>query len=117
MQAAKTILVVEDTVRLREILRDLLKQDGFEVRECGDSQEALDAAEECDFHAAIVDYRMPGLSGADVTRRLRPRFPAAIIIGVSFDDRGNDFLEAGADGFLMKPYEYDELLDFVNGKR
>jgi len=41
------------------------------------------------------------------------RFPAAIIIGVSADDKREDFLAAGADAFLLKPYAYDNLITFL----
>lgn len=113
MESKRTVLVIEDALLVRECLCDLLKDDGFEVNDCGDGMSALDAATKNDFRVIITDYRMPNMNGAVVTARLRARFPASIIIGTSLDDRRKDFLAAGADAFLQKPYEYAELADLI----
>lgn len=117
MEGKRTVLVIEDTVLVRETLRDMLKADGFEVRECGDGASALDAAAKSDFHIIITDYRMPNMNGVEATKHLRLRFPASVIIGVSSDDRRADFLAAGADAFLLKPYRYDDLINLLKVKQ
>ena len=114
MAGKRRVLFVEDAVSLRKTLCDLLQADGFQVCECSDGASALDAAEKGDFHVIITDYRMPNMNGADVTRRLRSRFPASVIIGVSWDDMRKVFLSAGADAFLQKPFEYDDLVKLLN---
>ena len=113
MAGKRRVLFVEDAVSFRKTLCDLLQADGFQVCECGDGASALDAAEKGDFHVIITDYRMPNMNGADVTRRLRSRFPASVIIGVSWDDMRKVFLSAGADAFLQKPFEYDDLVKLL----
>lgn len=115
MTGNRIVLIIEDTVLVRETLRDMLKVDGFEVHECGDGKSALDAAAKRDFHIIITDYRMPNMNGVEATKQLRLRFPASVIIGLSSDDRRADFLKAGADAFLLKPYEYDDLIDLLKG--
>lgn len=113
MKDKRTVLFIEDATLLRKTLCDLLQADGFRVSGCGDGALALDAAEKNDFHFIITDYRMPSMNGVDVTRRLRGRFPEAVIIGVSWEDRQKDFLAAGADVFLQKPFEYDDLVKLM----
>jgi DNA-binding response OmpR family regulator len=113
MEAKRTVLVIDDTLLIRECLCYALEADGFEVFDCEDGLSALGAAAEKDFHIIITDYRMPNMNGVEVTKHLRLRFPAAIIIGVSSDDKRADFLAAGADAFLLKPYTYDSLITFL----
>jgi two-component system response regulator MtrA len=113
MAGKRRVLFIEDAVSFRKTLCDLLVADGFQVCECGDGASALDAAEIGDFHVIITDYHMPNMNGADVTRRLRSRFPASVIIGVSLDDMRKVFLSAGADAFLQKPFEYDDLVKLL----
>jgi DNA-binding response OmpR family regulator len=113
MEAKRTVLVIDDTLLIRECLCYALEADGFEVYDCEDGLSALGLAAENDFHIIITDYRMPNMNGVEVTKHLRLRFPAAIIIGVSSDDKRADFLAAGADAFLLKPYAYDNLITFL----
>lgn len=116
MESKKTVLVIEDTLPVRESLCTVLKSHGFEVLGCEDGASALDAAAENDFNVIITDYRMPNMNGVDATKHLRIRFPASIIIGVSSDDKRKDFLAAGADAFLLKPYRYGDLLALISAK-
>jgi CheY-like chemotaxis protein len=116
MKGKRTVLVVEDNLPFRETQCNMLKADGFDVRGCGDGTSALDEAAKKDFHVIITDYRMPNMNGVEVTKRLRMRFPASIIIGVSSDDLREAFLAAGADAFLQKPYEFADLVKLMNAK-
>jgi CheY-like chemotaxis protein len=113
MERKRRILVVEDTPALREALCSILASDGFEVFCCNDGASALAAAAHDEFDIIITDYHMPNMNGVDATRNLRIRFPQSIIIGLSFDDKGEDFLLAGADAFLFKPYKYDDLIKLL----
>lgn len=114
----RSVLVIDDTLLARETLCAVLETVGFEVFGCEDGWSALDAAAKKDFHVIITDYRMPNMNGVDATKRLRVRFPAAIIIGISSDDVKKKFLAAGADAFLLKPYRYRDLLTLIiNTKR
>ncbi len=113
MEDKRSVLVIDDALLARETLCAVLESIGFEVHGCEDGASALEAASKNDFHVIITDYRMPHMNGVAVTRRLRRRFPAAVIIGVSSDDEKNDFLAAGADAFLLKPYRYRDLLTLI----
>ncbi len=117
MENKRSVLVIEDFTAVRESLCSILESDGFEVIGCEDGVSALAAASEKHFHIIITDYRMPNISGIDVTKRLRRRFPVSLIIGVSSDDMTTDFLMAGADAFILKPYQYRELQKIIRPKR
>ncbi len=117
MESTKTVLVIDDTRELRELLRGLLEARGFEVRCCEDGVSALKAAAETTFHVIVTDYRMPNMNGIDATKHLRKRFPASIIIGVSSDDMEKAFLAAGADAFLLKPYRAGDIFNLMTAER
>jgi DNA-binding response OmpR family regulator len=107
------ILIIDDDQMISDALCDLLHADGFEVRRCADGESALDAVQEGCYRVVITDYRMPGMSGTEITRLLRARCPDAFIIGLSAEQKGAAFLEAGANAFLNKPFLYDELMSLV----
>ena len=117
MENTKTVLVIEDTRQLRELLCGVLEDSGFEVRGCEDGVSALAAAAESTFHVIITDYRMPNMNGIEATKQLRKRFPKSIIIGVSLDDMEKAFLAADADAFLLKPYNTKDILDIITMKK
>ena len=117
MESTKTVLVIEDTWELRELLRGLLEDHGFKVRCCEDGWAALAAAAESSFHVIITDYHMPNMNGIEATKRLRDRFPASFIIGLSSDDMGKAFFAAGADAFLLKPYRNSDILSLMTVKK
>ena len=117
MESTKSVLVVEDTLAIRESLCGLLEACGFAVQGCEDGESALEAIAEKTFHVIITDYRMPNMNGVEVTKHLRKRFPGSVIIGVSSDDMSKAFLAAGADMFLLKPYRNADILDLVSEKQ
>lgn len=116
MKDKKNVLIVDDSPHVREFLFHLLQADGFEVSTSEDGISALDEAIKNNFDIIITDYRMPYMNGVEVTKHLRMRFPASIIIGVSMDNVRDDFLRAGADAFLIKPFKYDELRELIKMK-
>jgi len=113
MESKQNILVVEDTLSIREYLCTVLQAAEFEVCGCEDGTAALRAATEKDFYAVITDYRMPNMNGLDVTRRLRERFPRLIIIGISSEDKRRDFLAAGANAFILKPCRSADIINII----
>lgn len=113
MQPGKKILVVDDDDFIRDFLCELFALSGFDVSCCPDGPSALKAAEKKIFDIVISDYNMPAMTGAEVARRLRGLFPCSVIIGVSSDCRKDDFLNAGADAFLQKPYTHTQLIALI----
>ena len=112
----KSILVIDDMPQVRDFLCNLLEADGFEVHGCEDGIAALAAAEKTNFDVIITDYRMPKMDGLEATKHLRIRLPASIIVGISIENVKDDFLKAGADAFLFKPFEYNSLLELLTVK-
>src|SRR5574337_171111 len=114
MRRRKKIAVIEDEAVIRNFHCALLASDGYDVCCCPDGPSALKAAERMAFDIVITDYDMPRMTGAEITRRFRELLPESIIIGVSSDDRREDFLRAGADVFLQKPYRHADLLALIH---
>jgi two-component system, OmpR family, response regulator MprA len=106
------VLVVEDDEPIADVLRRTLRQEGHEVRSSVDGVEALQAAEEFVPDLVILDLGLPGLDGVEVCRRLRADSDVPILILTArseLDDRVEG-LDSGADDYLVKPFERQELL-------
>ena len=109
---AGRVLVIEDDESIADVLRRTLRQEGNEVRSSVDGVEALHAAEEFVPDLVILDLGLPGLDGVEVCRRLRADSDVPILILTArseLDDRVEG-LDAGADDYLVKPFERQELL-------
>ena len=107
------ILVVEDEPALQRQVRSGLEAQSYTVDSTGDGKEALYLATEYPYDAAIVDIGLPGLSGLDIIGRLRARGSHLPILVLTARARWQDKvegLETGADDYLTKPFEMEELL-------
>ena len=109
------VLVVDDLLANRELLRALLEDLGHEVREAANGQEALDAVTSEEPDLIFLDIAMPKLDGLEVCRRLKadPRLRLIpVVLLTAMDDRATRLMgiEAGADDFLTKPLDAKELL-------
>jgi two-component system response regulator PhoP len=107
------VLVIEDEPQLlRQILAGLTQQ-GIEAEGSGDGREGLYLAEEYPHDAAVVDLGLPGLPGLEIIRRLRAKGSLLPILILTARDRWQDKvegLEAGADDYLVKPFQPEELV-------
>ena len=106
------VLVVEDDDAITDVLRRTLRQEGHEVRASADGVEALRAAEEFVPDLVILDLGLPGLDGVEVCRRLRAESDVPILILTARSDLDDRVvgLDSGADDYLVKPFERQELL-------
>ncbi|SFZ78053.1 response regulator transcription factor [Chitinimonas taiwanensis] len=106
------LLLIEDEAPLRQSLRKQLEADGYRVDEAADGEDGLFQASEYPVDLAIVDLGLPKLSGMEVVERLRAEGKALPILILtargSWQDKVKG-LEAGADDYLVKPFEYPEL--------
>ncbi len=91
----------------------ILTSDGYEVTSCDSGSHALELVRERMFHAVVIDYHLPDMTGARVAGLIRTRCPYTEIIGFSLDYRGREFLSAGADRFYQKPF-VDEVLSHLH---
>ncbi|GAB0169861.1 response regulator transcription factor [Lysinibacillus sp. CTST325] len=108
----KTILIVEDEDILREIVKDYLLNEGYDVLEAADGKEALTIFEEHEVHLIILDIMLPELDGWSVCRRIRKSSDVPIIILTARVDEDDTLLgfELGADDYVTKPYSPPILL-------
>lgn len=106
------ILLVEDERSLREPLVFLLEREGYRVTAAKDGPGALEAFDRDAPDLILLDLMLPGLSGADVCRRIRRRSSVPIIMLTAKDSEADIVvgLELGADDYVTKPYSSRELL-------
>jgi DNA-binding response OmpR family regulator len=104
------ILVIEDEPAVLVTLRALLEDEGYDVLEAPDGEEALEHAADS-FDLALCDLRLPGMHGLEVCRRIRYRSDVPIIIVTAQVDSHDVVagLEAGADDYVTKPFVAKEL--------
>ncbi len=108
----RRILAVDDNELNRNHLRKVLESDGFEVETVADGQSAWDELRASKYHLVITDLRMPELSGLDLLARVRgERLPVGMIVLTAFGDPTDALraMKAGADDFITKPYDPDQL--------
>jgi DNA-binding response OmpR family regulator len=112
MSGRPRVLVVEDDVDIAGVLRRSLDKEGYDVRIAGDGESALDEAGMFEPDAVVLDLGLPKLDGVEVCRRLRADGDVPILILTARDavDARVEGLDSGADDYLVKPFERDELL-------
>ena len=112
MSSKPRVLVVEDDGEIAEVLRRSLRLDGYDVRLAGDGPEALQEAALYEPDAVVLDLGLPGLDGIDVCRKLRTDGDVPILILTARDgvDARVQGLDSGADDYLVKPFDREELL-------
>jgi two-component system, OmpR family, response regulator MprA len=107
------LLVVDDEPALRDALESSLAFEGYEVTTATDGFEALDAVERDRPDLVLLDIMMPRMDGLTAVRRMRARGDTAPVLMLTARDAVGDRvtgLDVGADDYLAKPFELDELL-------
>lgn len=107
------VLIVEDEVRLASSLQDLLELDGYTADVVHDGEAGLDNALTGIYDVILLDVMLPKLDGFQVLRRLRTEGTATPVLMLTARDQVSDKvtgLDAGADYYLTKPFEPQELL-------
>src|SRR3989440_998135 len=109
---APRVLVVEDDDDIAQVLQRSLRMEGYDVRLAGDGVTALDQAHAFLPDLVILDLGLPRLDGMDVARELRGRDDVPILVLTARDavEARVEGLDAGADDYLVKPFERQELL-------
>ena len=106
------ILVIEDEIKLQAQIRQTLETDGYMIDTCSNGEEGLFFANEYPLDAAIIDIGLPGMSGLDVIKTLREQGSLLPILILTARDSWQDKvkgLEIGADDYLTKPFQMEEL--------
>ena len=107
------ILIAEDDAGLRSVLERGLRENGYAVDAVADGNLALAYLRTYEYGAVVLDWRMPGASGLEVVQQARARALTTPILMLTARDTTSDRvsgLDAGADDYLIKPFEFSELL-------
>ncbi|MGM7700264.1 response regulator [Pseudalkalibacillus sp. Hm43] len=112
MSAAEKILIVEDDFHVAQFIQLEMNHEGYEVEVSGDGANALEVFQKQKFDLIILDWMLPHLSGLEVCRRIRKTSQVPIILLTAKEDIGDKIagLDTGADDYLTKPFEIEELL-------
>ena len=108
----KTILVVDDEIKITQLVRDYLERAGFTVQTAGDGKAALAMVRSSPPDLIVLDLGLPHLDGLDMTRELR-KFSSVPLIMLTARSEESDKLvglEMGADDYLTKPFSPKELV-------
>ena len=110
------LLIVDDDERIRGLLQKFLMRNGFLVSVARDAAQARRILAGLDFDLLVLDVMMPGEDGLTLTRDLRKRVATPILLLTARGEASNriEGLEAGADDYLVKPFEPKELLLRIN---
>ena len=113
-----SILAVDDSASMRQMVSFTLKNAGYGVVEAVDGQDAYDRATKGDFDLVLTDQNMPRLDGIGLTKKLRdlPRFkstPILILTTESSDQMKQAGRAAGATGWLVKPFDPAKLIEVI----
>jgi CheY-like chemotaxis protein len=114
---SRRILLADDSVTIQKVIELTFMDEDYEVRAVGNGDEALAMLTALTVDFVIADVHMPGASGYEVCRRskqLRPKVPVLLLVGTfePFDEA--QARESGADSFLKKPFDSQELLERVH---
>ena len=107
------LLVVEDEPRLRSVLARGLEDNGYIVDTAAAAESALDLLRFTEYAVLIIDWQLPGISGLDIVKQVRARKLDTPILMLTARDAPADRisgLDAGADDYLVKPFDFGELL-------
>jgi len=108
----KTILVVEDEMKIARLVRDYLEHAGFEVVVAGDGESAVASARGRKPDLVVLDLGLPGMDGVEVTRELRRTSNVPIVMLTARGEESDRIvgLEIGADDYVVKPFSPKELV-------
>jgi CheY-like chemotaxis protein len=116
MQSRKTILICDDEPALRELIRASM-DDGYEFAEASDGIIAMELAREVSPDVVILDLMLPRLSGLEVLARMNADEDlkdVPVLVITAWNETREDVLAAGADEFVAKPFDPEDLRSAVN---
>ncbi|MCB0343992.1 MAG: sigma-54-dependent Fis family transcriptional regulator [Bdellovibrionales bacterium] len=112
----ESILVVEDTPSLRDVLAQVLSGEGYAVNTTATAEEALELIGKTDFTMVLSDLKLPGKSGLDLiadTRAMNKRMPIVVMTAFGSIDIAVDAMKLGATDFITKPFDPEDLCQLI----
>jgi two-component system, chemotaxis family, chemotaxis protein CheY len=115
---SKSIMTVDDSASVRQMVSFTLKQAGYEIREAADGKDALGQLNHAPVQMVITDLNMPNLDGIGLIRALRSMaaykfIPIVMLTTESQDAKKQEGKAAGATGWIVKPFRPEQLLAVV----
>lgn len=107
------ILLIEDELRVADFVRRGLKAEGWVVEHASTGEAGLEIMQDRDFDVIILDLMLPGISGQQVCQKMRARSnttPVLMLTALDSTDERVAGLRLGADDYLPKPFDFDELI-------
>lgn len=107
------ILVIEDEKRVADLIKKGLEEQGYSVDQASDGLNGKKKALAMDYDTIIMDIILPGINGIDLCKEIRqvkPDIPIIMLTALGTTDDKVEGLDAGADDYLVKPFEFKELL-------
>ncbi len=111
--AKARILLVDDEELVRRSLEANLKREGFEMASASSAEEALSRMQQFPCDLLLTDYLMEGMTGIDLLKKAKELYPQVKVIvfsGYEEKDSAEEILRLGANCFLCKPIDFEELL-------
>jgi len=103
------ILIVDDDLETADLLEASLSLWGYSASKANNGIQALEMLRQNSYDVVITDAQMPGMSGFELCKEIRSRWPQMFIIGITGALEVTKFREAGANVFFRKPFHLDEL--------
>ena len=118
MAMSKNILIVDDSASMRQLVTFALEDAGYDVVQAVDGEDALSKAGQSRAEMVITDLNMPKLDGIGLIRQLREKLeykftPIVMLTTESQETKKNEGKEAGASGWIVKPFTPDQLIGVV----
>ena len=118
MAMIKNILIVDDSASMRQLVAFALEDAGYDVVQAVDGEDALSKASQSRAEMVITDLNMPKLDGIGLIRQLREKSeykftPIVMLTTESQDTKKNEGKQAGASGWIVKPFTPDQLIGVV----
>ena len=116
MSGKRKILVIEDDPQIRETLEKLLSTEGYQVEVAETGKEAIEKTEKKWFNVALIDIRLPDISGTQLLTELRegnPKMRKIIVTGFPTLPNAIEALNKQADAYLTKPFEMLKMIEII----
>ena len=107
------ILIIDDDENIREVLTQILEDEGYSVETADTAKKGIEKSENAFFNAALIDVRLPDMEGIELLARLRdtkPRMRKIIITGYPTLQNAVSAVNKGADAYIMKPFDMETML-------
>ena len=109
-----TILVVDDELSIRRVLKEVLNSKGFETHSASCAEAGLEILNEIKVDIVITNIWMPGMDGIELTRLIKGRYDSDVIIMTGYHIRYEEAIRLGASDLLHKPAKLEDLLVSIN---